>query len=349
MRVEGIVLEDHGHVSIFGGRIVDDAAPNADGAPGDIFQTGDHAEGSCLAASRRTYKDHELAVLVLDLEIQEGELIVFVGPYGSGKTTALRMIAGLEDITRGTVSIGGRIVNDAAPKDRDVAMVFQNYALYPHLSVYDNMAFSLKMRKVNKAEIDRRVHEAARILGLDQLLGRKPKNLSGGQRQRVAMGRAIVREPLAFLMDEPLSNLDAKLRVETRAQIARIQDDLNVTTIYVTHDQVEAMTLGDRVAQGHGLNLIMRHVDRGYVQIILDAGDLRPGLNSELRVQVRERLVHKEGQRFPHNSPSHRHPLPLPAGEVLWLPAEQLIKAQDACGFVHPPLDLRLVDLPHLQ
>src|SRR5680860_821363 len=178
----------------------------------------------------------------------DGEFMVFVGPSGCGKTTALRMIAGLEDITRGTVSIGGRIVNDAAPKDRDVAMVFQNYALYPHLSVYDNMAFSLKMRKVNKAEIDRRVHEAARILGLDQLLGRKPKNLSGGQRQRVAMGRAIVREPLAFLMDEPLSNLDAKLRVETRAQIARIQDDLNVTSIYVTHDQVEAMTLGDRVA-----------------------------------------------------------------------------------------------------
>ncbi|MHB8868799.1 MAG: ABC transporter ATP-binding protein [Thermoleophilia bacterium] len=196
----------------------------------------------------KIYPDGTMAVEDLDLEIQDGEFMVFVGPSGCGKTTALRMVAGLEDITSGTVSIGGRIVNDAAPKDRDVAMVFQNYALYPHLSVYDNMAFSLKMRKVDKGETDRRVHEAARILGLDQLLSRKPKNLSGGQRQRVAMGRAIVREPQAFLMDEPLSNLDAKLRVETRAQIARIQDDLNVTTIYVTHDQVEAMTLGDRVA-----------------------------------------------------------------------------------------------------
>ena len=196
----------------------------------------------------KVYADGTLAVEDLDLEIQDGEFMVFVGPSGCGKTTALRMVAGLEDITTGTVSIGGRVVNDMAPKDRDVAMVFQNYALYPHLSVYDNMAFSLKMRKVDKAEIDKRVQEAARILGLDQLLDRKPRNLSGGQRQRVAMGRAIVREPQVFLMDEPLSNLDAKLRVETRAQIARIQDDLNVTTIYVTHDQVEAMTLGDRVA-----------------------------------------------------------------------------------------------------
>lgn len=196
----------------------------------------------------KVYADGTLAVEDLDLEIQDGEFMVFVGPSGCGKTTALRMVAGLEDITSGVVRIGGRVVNDVPPKDRDVAMVFQNYALYPHLSVYDNMAFSLKMRKVDKAEIDRRVKEAAGILGLDQLLDRKPRNLSGGQRQRVAMGRAIVREPQAFLMDEPLSNLDAKLRVETRAQIARIQDDLNVTTIYVTHDQVEAMTLGDRVA-----------------------------------------------------------------------------------------------------
>jgi multiple sugar transport system ATP-binding protein len=196
----------------------------------------------------KVFNDGTEAVRHLDLNIHDGEFMVLVGPSGCGKTTALRMVAGLEDITQGTVRIGGRVVNHVAPKDRDVAMVFQNYALYPHLTVYDNMAFSLKMRKTDKKEIDKRVRDAAQILGLEQLLDRKPKNLSGGQRQRVAMGRAIVREPKAFLMDEPLSNLDAKLRVATRAQIARIQDDLNVTTVYVTHDQVEAMTLGDRVA-----------------------------------------------------------------------------------------------------
>src|SRR5680860_1062203 len=196
----------------------------------------------------KIFADGTVAVLDLDLEIQDGEFMVFVGPSGCGKTTALRMIAGLEDISRGTISIGDQVVNDMPSKDRDVAMVFQNYALYPHLKVYDNMAFGLRLRKEDKKEIDRRVRHAADILGLEEYLDRKPKNLSGGQRQRVAMGRAIVREPRAFLMDEPLSNLDAKLRVETRAQIARIQDDLNVTTIYVTHDQVEAMTLGDRVA-----------------------------------------------------------------------------------------------------
>jgi multiple sugar transport system ATP-binding protein len=174
--------------------------------------------------------------------------MVFVGPSGCGKTTPLRMVAGLEDISTGTISIGDRIVNDVPSKDRDVAMVFQNYALYPHLKVYDNMAFGLRLRKEDKAEIDRRVREAARVLGLEELLDRKPRNLSGGQRQRVAMGRAIVREPRAFLMDEPLSNLDAKLRVQMRAEIARLQDDLGVTTIYVTHDQTEAMTMGDRVA-----------------------------------------------------------------------------------------------------
>ena len=184
----------------------------------------------------------------LSLEIADGEFMVFVGPSGCGKSTALRMIAGLEAITEGEVSIGGRVVNDVPPKDRDIAMVFQNYALYPHMTVRDNMAFGLKLAKVEKAEMDRRVSEATRILGLEEFLDRKPKALSGGQRQRVAMGRAIVREPQAFMMDEPLSNLDAKLRVQMRSEIARIQDDLKVTTIYVTHDQVEAMTMGDRVA-----------------------------------------------------------------------------------------------------
>jgi multiple sugar transport system ATP-binding protein len=174
--------------------------------------------------------------------------MVFVGPSGCGKTTALRMVSGLEEISEGTIRIGDRVVNDVPPKDRDVAMVFQNYALYPHMTVYGNLAFALKLRHVDKPEMDRRVKEAARILGLEEFLSKKPRNLSGGQRQRVAMGRAIVREPQAFLMDEPLSNLDAKLRVQTRAEVARIQRELKVTTIYVTHDQTEAMTLGDRVA-----------------------------------------------------------------------------------------------------
>ena len=196
----------------------------------------------------KVYPDGTEAITDLDLEIDDGEFMVFVGPSGCGKTTALRMVAGLEDISRGTIAIGDRVVNDVPSKDRDVAMVFQNYALYPHLNVYDNMAFGLRLRKEDKAEIDRRVREAAKILGLEEHLDRKPKNLSGGQRQRVAMGRAIVREPRAFLMDEPLSNLDAKLRVQMRAEIARLQDDLGVTTIYVTHDQTEAMTMGDRVA-----------------------------------------------------------------------------------------------------
>ena len=195
----------------------------------------------------KVYGDGTKAVSDFDLEIADGEFVVFVGPSGCGKTTALRMIAGLEPITAGTVAIGGEIVNTLPPKDRDVAMVFQNYALYPHMSAYDNMAFALKMRGVEKAEIERRVTGAARKLGLSEVLKKKPRTLSGGQRQRVAMGRAIVREPQAFLMDEPLSNLDAKLRVEMRAEIARIQRDLGVTTIYVTHDQVEAMTMGDRV------------------------------------------------------------------------------------------------------
>jgi multiple sugar transport system ATP-binding protein len=196
----------------------------------------------------KVYADGTTAVSDLSLDIRDGEFVVLVGPSGCGKTTALRMIAGLEGISGGTLSIDDRVVNNVPPKERDIAMVFQNYALYPHMTVYDNMAFGLKLRKLAKSEIDRRVREAADILGLDEFLQRKPKALSGGQRQRVAMGRAIVREPKAFLMDEPLSNLDAKLRVQMRSEIARIQHDLNVTTVYVTHDQVEAMTMGDRVA-----------------------------------------------------------------------------------------------------
>jgi multiple sugar transport system ATP-binding protein len=196
----------------------------------------------------KIYPDGTEAVHDMDLEIQDAEFMVLVGPSGCGKTTALRMVAGLENISKGEVRIGDRVVNDVPPKDRDVAMVFQNYALYPHMTVYDNMGFGLKLQKKPKDEIDRRVRKAAEILGLTDFLKRKPRALSGGQRQRVAMGRAIVREPQAFLMDEPLSNLDAKLRVQMRAEIAKIQHDLQVTTIYVTHDQVEAMTMGDRVA-----------------------------------------------------------------------------------------------------
>ena len=196
----------------------------------------------------KIYPDGTEAVTSLDLEVGDGEFIVFVGPSGCGKTTALRMVAGLESITDGEVKIDGHVVNDLPPKDRDVAMVFQNYALYPHMDAAGNMGFALKMRGVPREEIAARVREAAEILGLTDALKKKPRTLSGGQRQRVAMGRAIVRQPQAFLMDEPLSNLDAKLRVEMRAEIARIQRDLNVTTVYVTHDQTEAMTMGDRVA-----------------------------------------------------------------------------------------------------
>jgi multiple sugar transport system ATP-binding protein len=196
----------------------------------------------------KVYADGTEAVRSLDLDIHDGEFMVLVGPSGCGKTTALRMVAGLEAISKGSVRIGDKVVNDVPPKDRDIAMVFQSYALYPHMSVYDNMGFGLKLQKIPKPEIDQRVRDAARILRLEDFLQRKPKALSGGQRQRVAMGRAIVRHPQAFLMDEPLSNLDAKLRVQMRSEIARIQHDLGVTTIYVTHDQVEAMTMGDRVA-----------------------------------------------------------------------------------------------------
>jgi len=188
------------------------------------------------------------AVKDLSLAVRDGEFLVLVGPSGCGKTTALRMLAGLEDPTSGDILIGERRVNDVAPKDRDIAMVFQNYALYPHMSVYDNIAFGLKLRGTPKAEIERRVNDVAAILGLKQLLQRKPKELSGGQRQRVAVGRAIAREPAVFLMDEPLSNLDAKLRIQTRAELEKIHQRLGKTTIYVTHDQVEAMTMGDRIA-----------------------------------------------------------------------------------------------------
>ncbi|HEY0631786.1 MAG TPA: sn-glycerol-3-phosphate ABC transporter ATP-binding protein UgpC [Thermoleophilaceae bacterium] len=196
----------------------------------------------------KRYPDGFEAVKHMDLEIGDGEFMILVGPSGCGKSTALRMIAGLEDITEGEMVIGEQVVNDKAPKDRDIAMVFQNYALYPHMTVRDNMGFALKLAKVDKGEINKRVEEAAKVLDLTDHLDRKPANLSGGQRQRVAMGRAIVRDPSAFLMDEPLSNLDAKLRVQMRAEVSRIQDRLGTTTVYVTHDQTEAMTLGDRVA-----------------------------------------------------------------------------------------------------
>jgi multiple sugar transport system ATP-binding protein len=196
----------------------------------------------------KTYPDGTTAVNGLDLEITDSEFMVLVGPSGCGKTTALRMVAGLEDISRGVLKIGERVVNHVPSRDRDIAMVFQSYALYPHLTVYDNIAFGLRIKKLPKEEIDKRVQNAAKILGLEQFLDRKPRALSGGQRQRVAMGRAIVREPAVFLMDEPLSNLDAKLRVQNPAEIAGLQRDLGVTTVYVTHDQVEAMTMGDKVA-----------------------------------------------------------------------------------------------------
>ncbi len=197
-----------------------------------------------------------LAVSELSLEVEEGEFLILVGPSGCGKTTALRMVAGLEDATSGEIRIGGRVVNDLAPTDRDVAMVFQNYALYPHMSVADNIAFPLRQRKLDKKEIRARVDEVAQLLGIEELLERRPRALSGGQRQRVAIGRALVRRPQAFLMDEPLSNLDAKLRVQMRAELIALHQRLGITTIYVTHDQIEAMTLGDRVVV----------LDRGVVQ-----------------------------------------------------------------------------------
>jgi multiple sugar transport system ATP-binding protein len=201
-----------------------------------------------IKSAGKIYPNGTRALEDVNITINDGEFVVLVGPSGCGKTTLLRMVAGLEDITEGEISIGDKTVNDVAPKDRDIAMVFQNYALYPHMSVFDNMAFSLKLRKLPKDEIEQKVKEAAKTLEISELLDRKPKALSGGQRQRVAMGRAIVRNPQAFLMDEPLSNLDAKLRVQMRAELGQLHTQLQTTTLYVTHDQVEAMTMGDRVA-----------------------------------------------------------------------------------------------------
>ena len=213
----------------------------------DLFMIA-HVAGVTFHGVSKIYPDGTRAVNQLNLGVEDGEFMVLVGPSGCGKTTALRMVAGLEDISEGQLKIGDRVVNYVPSRDRDIAMVFQSYALYPHLTVYDNIAFGLKLKKMAKAEIDKRVQNAAQVLGLESFLDRKPRALSGGQRQRVAMGRAIVREPAAFLMDEPLSNLDAKLRVQMRAEIAKLQSDLGTTTVYVTHDQIEAMTMGDRVA-----------------------------------------------------------------------------------------------------
>ncbi len=254
-----------------------------------------------LAGINKVYENGYHAIHDLDLEIADKEFLVLVGPSGCGKSTALRMIAGLETISGGTMMIGEKVVNDVEPKDRDIAMVFQNYALYPHMSVYDNIGFALKLAKVPKEEIDTRVRKAAAILELEDNLDRKPGQLSGGQRQRVAMGRAIVRQPAAFLMDEPLSNLDAKLRVQMRAEIAALQRELAVTTVYVTHDQIEAMTMGDRVAvlkdgylqqvdtpqnlYDHPVNVFVAafigspsmNLFEGQVQLSGDAGTLRLG------------------------------------------------------------------------
>src|SRR6201993_365376 len=266
--------------------------------------------------------DEVHAVKDVNLTIRDKEFMVFVGPSGCGKTTTLRMVAGLEEISSGEISIGDRVVNDLPPKDRDIAMVFQNYALYPHMSVYDNMAFGLKMRKFPKAEIQKRVKDAAEILGIHDLLSRKPRQLSGGQRQRVAVGRAIVRHPQVFLFDEPLSNLDAKLRVQMRVELKRLHDRLETTAIYVTHDQVEAMTLGDRVVvmrdgmvqqEGAPLELYEHPANRfvaGFIGspamnfigvTIHAAGDglwaEAPGLRVRVPPQKAERLRRYHGQR----------------------------------------------------
>jgi multiple sugar transport system ATP-binding protein len=274
----------------------------------------------------KVYPDGTRAVSGMDLEIGDGEFMVLVGPSGCGKTTALRMLAGLEEITEGVISIGERVVNHVPAKDRDIAMVFQSYALYPHLTVYENIAFGLRLRKMPKDEVDRRVREAASLLGLEEFLKRKPRALSGGQRQRVAMGRAIVRQPAAYLMDEPLSNLDAKLRVQMRAEIARLQDELTVTTIYVTHDQVEAMTMGDRVAvmrKGEleqvarpqelydkpvnlfvggfigspAMNMIEATLARANGGLVAEAGDQRVALDEET-ISARPRLKAYEGRKI---------------------------------------------------
>jgi multiple sugar transport system ATP-binding protein len=274
----------------------------------------------------KVYADGTRAVSGMDLEIREGEFMVLVGPSGCGKTTALRMVAGLESISEGVVRIGERVVNNVPARDRDIAMVFQSYALYPHLTVYENIAFGLRLRKVPKDQVDKRVREAAHVLGLTDFLNRKPRALSGGQRQRVAMGRAIVRQPQAYLMDEPLSNLDAKLRVHMRAEIASLQSELGVTTIYVTHDQVEAMTMGDRVAvmrKGElqqvappqtlyerpvnlfvggfigspAMNLLEANVERHNGRLAVRIGEHTLGLTDEL-MAYRPKLESYEGKRL---------------------------------------------------
>src|SRR4029079_11461087 len=249
----------------------------------------------------------------MDLEIADGEFVVFVGPSGCGKTSALRMIAGLEETSGGVVRVGGEVVNDLPPKARDMAMIFQNYALYPHMNVYDNMAFGLKMRNIDKGEIRRRVERAARILGLSEVLKKRPRHLSGGQRQRVAMGRAIVREPQAYLMDEPLSNLDAKLRVQMRAEIARIQRNLGVTTIYVTHDQGEAMTLGDRVCvMRTGL---LQQADRPQVLYDEPANLFVAGFIGSPAMNLAVAELVEEGGRLAVVFGKHRLPV---EGDVMW-------------------------------
>jgi multiple sugar transport system ATP-binding protein len=273
--------------------------------------------GIQLEQLTKVYSDGTRAVRELDLEVADGEFVVFVGPSGCGKTTALRMIAGLEDITSGTVRVGGQVVNDLPPKARDMAMIFQNYALYPHMNAYDNMAFGLKMRGLDKGEIKRRVQAAAEILGLADVLAKRPRHLSGGQRQRVAMGRAIVREPAAFLMDEPLSNLDAKMRVQVRAEIARIQRDLKVTTVYVTHDQSEAMTLGDRVCVMRGG--VLQQVDRPQVLYDRPTNLFVAGfIGSPAMNLVEAELAERNGALLARFGP---HELALPAEVVAQRPA----------------------------
>ncbi len=248
-----------------------------------------------LKGVKKVYSGNVTAVSDFNLEIADKEFIIFVGPSGCGKTTTLRMIAGLEEITEGELYIGDRLVNDVEPKDRDIAMVFQNYALYPHMTVYDNMAFGLKLRKTPKEEIERRVREAAKILGIEALLDRRPKALSGGQRQRVAMGRAIVREPKVFLMDEPLSNLDAKLRVQMRVEISKLHKKLQTTIIYVTHDQVEAMTLGTRiVVMKDG---IIQQVDSPSTLYSKPANLFVAGFIGSPQMNFIEAVVSKEGDR----------------------------------------------------
>jgi multiple sugar transport system ATP-binding protein len=255
--------------------------------------------GITLDQVYKVYPDGTQAVTDAYLEIPDGSLMVLVGPSGCGKTTILRMVAGLEEISAGEIRIGDRVVNEVAPKNRDIAMVFQNYALYPHMSVFDNMAFGLKLRRTNKREIQARVNKAAQALGLEEQLRKKPRNLSGGQRQRVAMGRAIVREPQAFLMDEPLSNLDAKLRVQMRTEISKIQRDLGVTTMYVTHDQTEAMTMGDQVAVMRGG--LVQQIDRPQsiyarpVNLFVAGFIGSPSMN-----MVRARLERDNGSLYAH-------------------------------------------------